>query len=101
MKGMLQIAGVRNMKSAHSVGLRSIPKVQRSNYLELYVLGSERTRLEKEIQAIDKRRNAAQRQLETVCKRIAVLHEETHKTQEAKTCRDLPGRPLKKMVIDY
>ena len=101
MKGMLQIAGVRNMKSAHSVGLRSIPKVQRSSYLELCVLGRERDRLEREILAINKRDKTVRRQLDDICRRIRKVQEETHEKQKIRTCRDIPSRPLKKMVIDY
>ena len=48
MRGLQQISSLRNIKSIHSVGARSIPKVQRSSYLELYMLRREKDRLEKE-----------------------------------------------------
>ncbi len=101
MKGTLQTLGIRDIKSTHSVGARSIPKAQRSSYLELYVLGSEKQRLEKEIFALDKRRDAAKKQFDSICKRIKNLQKETHDKQEIKTCRDIPTKPLKTMPINY
>ena len=101
MKTILQTQGVRNIKSIHSIGASSIPKVQRSSYLELYILGSEKNRLEKEIFALDKRRNTAKKQLDSVCKRIKKLQKETHEAQEIKTHRDVPTKPLRTMAINY
>ena len=101
MKGTLQTPGVREIKSAHSVGARSIPKAQRSSYLELYVLGSEKNRLEKEIFALDKRRDVAKKRLDSACKRIKKLQKETHERQKIKTYRDVPTKPLKTMAINY
>jgi hypothetical protein len=101
MKGTLQTPGVREIKSVHSVGARSIPKARRSSYLELYVLGSEKDRLEKEIFALDKRRDAAKKRLDSACKRIKKLQKETHERQKIKTYRDVPTKPLKTMAINY
>lgn len=101
MKGTLQIPGSRDIKSIHSVGARSIPKVQRSSYLELYMLRREKDRLEKEIFALDKRRNTANRQLDSINKRIEKLQKETHEEQKIKTYRSVPTRPLKTMAINY
>jgi hypothetical protein len=101
MKGMLQTPSARNIKSIHSIGARSIPKAQRSGYLELYILVSERNRLEKEIFALDKRRSTAKRQLNSVCKRIKKLQKETHEAQEIKTHRGAPTKPLRTMAINY
>ena len=101
MKGTLQTQGVRDIKSIHSVGARSIPKAQRSSYLELYVLGNEKNRMEKEIFALDKRRDAAKKRLDSVCKRIKKLQKETHERQKIKTYRDVPTKPLKTMAINY
>ena len=101
MKGILQVPGVRDIKSIHSVGARSIPKVQRSGYLELYMLRREKDRLEKEIFASDKRTNTAKRQLDSIGKRIEKLQKETHEGQKVKTYRSTPARPLKTMAINY
>jgi len=101
MKGTLQTLGIRDIKSIHSIGARSIPKVQRSRYLELYMLRREKDRLEKELFALDKRRNLANRQLESINKRIEKLQKEVHEEQKIKTYRGIPTRPLKTMAINY
>lgn len=101
MKEMLQIPSSRDIKSIHSVGARSIPKIQRSSYLELYMLRREKDRLEKEIFALDKRRNTANRQLDGINKRIEKLQKETHEEQKIKTYSSVPTRPLKTMAINY
>ena len=101
MRGIQQMPGVRDIKSIHSVGARSIPKVQRSSYLELYMLRREKDGLEKEIFALDKRRNAANRQLNSINNRIEKLQKEIHEEQKIKTYRSVPTRPLKTMAINY
>ncbi|MFH1859814.1 MAG: hypothetical protein ABH870_02180 [bacterium] len=101
MKTMKQVLGAGNIKSMHSVGARSIPKIQRSSYLELYMLKGEKDRLEKEIFALDKRRHTAKRQLDGINKRIERLQEEIHEEKKVKTYNDVPTRVLKKMAINY
>jgi len=101
MRGMHQISSLGNIKSIHSIGARSIPKVQRSSYLELYILRREKDRLEKEIFALGKRKTDADRQLNSIVKRIEKLPKETHEEQKVKTYRGISARPLKKMAINY
>ncbi|MEW5767345.1 MAG: hypothetical protein AB1797_06915 [bacterium] len=101
MKKAHQIIGAREIKSIHSVGARSIPKVQRSSYLELYMLKREKNRLEKEIFALDKRRSTAKRQLNSINKRIERLQREVHEEQEIKDYRGVPTKPLKTMPVNY
>lgn len=101
MKGLQQVIGVRGIKSIHSIGARSIPKAQRSAYLELYMHRREKDRLEKEIFVLDKRRSAAQRLLDSINKRIEKLQTETHEEQKIKTYRNIPTKPLKTLPIKY
>jgi hypothetical protein len=101
MRGIQQILSLRDIKSIHSVGARSIPKVQRSGYLDLYVLNREKERLEKEIFALEKRRTAADRELNSIAKRIQRLQKESHEEKKIKTNRDFSVRSLKKMAIHY
>ncbi|MEW6003229.1 MAG: hypothetical protein AB1638_11380 [Nitrospirota bacterium] len=101
MREIQRMPGIRDMKSVHSIGARSIPKVQRSSYLELYMLRREKDRLEKEIFAIDKRRSAAYKQLDSIDKRIEKLQKEVREEQKIKTYRSIPTRPLKTMAINY
>jgi len=101
MKRTLQLPSIRDIKSIHSIGARSIPKVQRSSYLELYMLRREKDRLERELFALDKRRDAANRQLDGINKRIEKLQKEVQEEQKIKTYRGVPSRPLKTMAINY
>jgi len=101
MKGIQQVISGRDIKSIHSVGARSIPKAQRSAYLELYMHRREKDRLEKEIFALDKRRNTAKRLLDSINKRIEKLQTETHEEQKIKTYRNIPTKPLKTLSIQY
>ena len=101
MRGIQEISTLRNIKSIHSVGARSIPKVQRSSYLELYMLRREKDRLEKEVFALDKRKTATDRQLSSIAKRIEKLQKETHDDQKVKTYQGISAKPLKKMAINY
>ncbi|MBI5748246.1 MAG: hypothetical protein HZA00_03900 [Nitrospinae bacterium] len=101
MRGILQIPDIRNIKSIHTIGARSIPKVQRSSYLELYMLRREKDRLEKEIFGLDKRVSTAKRQLNSINQRIEKLQKETHEEQKIKTYRGIPTKPLKTMPVNY
>ena len=101
MKAISSARGAANIKSAHSIGARSIPKVQRSNYLELYMLGSEKSRLEKEISSLDRRKAAVKKQLDSITNRIEKLRAEIDKEQPVKPCRSLQPGPLKRIGINY
>jgi len=101
MKGIQQVISIRDIKSIHSIGARSVPKAQRSAYLELYMHRREKDRFEKEIFVLDKRRNTAQRFLDSVNKRIEKLQTEVHEEPKIKTYRNVPTKPLKTFPIQY
>ncbi len=101
MRGMQQISNLRNIKSIHSAGVRSIPKVQRSSYLDLYALKREKDRLEKEVFVLGQRRTIADKELDSIAKRIERLQKDTHEEQKIKTYKDVSARSLKKMAIHY
>ena len=101
MKGMTQVASIRDIKSIHSTGARSIPKVQRVAYLDLYMLKREKDRLDREIFALDKRRNNAKMRLLSMRSRIEQLQKETREEQEIQTYKNIPTKPLKTIDISY
>jgi uncharacterized protein YlxW (UPF0749 family) len=100
MKTVQQLSSLSNIKSVHSIGATSIPKVQRSSHLELYVLDSERRRLENEVFVLDKRRNTVRKQLDGVNNRIEKLQKQVLERRGAKTSKT-PKNPLKTMVMNY
>ena len=57
----------------HSSGKRSIPRVQSSTYLDLYMLRKEKDRLEKEIYILDKRKKDILKKLDEVNKEMDKL----------------------------
>jgi len=73
MKGVSEIGGLRSIKSMHSSSKRSIPRVQSSAYLDLYMLRKEKDRLEKEIYILDKRKIETQKKLNDVNKQMDKL----------------------------
>lgn len=101
MKGILQIPGIRDVKSIHSTGIRSIPKVQRAPYLELYMLKREKDRLEKELLVLDKRRNTVRRQSSSIDNRIEKIQKELQEEQKSGTYKSISVRPVKTMAINY
>ncbi len=100
MKGIQQLTGVRDIKSIHSVGASCVPKAQRSAYIEMYMHIRAKNRLEKEIFILDKRKETAQRLLDSLNKRIGKLQAEVQE-EHHKTCRSNPAKPLKKMSVQY
>ena len=75
MKSISEISGLRSIKSMHSSGKRSIPRVQSSTYLDLYILRKEKDRLEKEIYILDKRKK-------DILKKLDEVNKETDKLQK-------------------
>ena len=101
MKSMSQLQTVSDIKGMHSIGARSIPKAMRSSYLELYVLDRERSRLEKENFAVDKRRNNAQMRLDSIAARMEKLKEEIKEESKSHSYSSHPKKFLKTMSINY
>ncbi len=102
-----RLPSLREIKSIQSAGIRGIPKVQRSGYLDLYTLGREKNRLEEEISSLDRRRTAAARQLDNVVKRVVQLQKETSEEEHLKTQKkthslhSMHSKSLKTMGIKY
>lgn len=73
MRGVTDISSLRDIRSMRSVGRRSIPTVQSSSYLDLYVLQKERERLEKERSFLEKRRRGIERRLKEIQEQMETL----------------------------
>ncbi len=102
MRSMSQIHNLQDIKGIHFGGVRSIPKSQRSSYLELYVLDREMDRLGKEKFALDKRRNNCQKRLDMIASRKEKLYKQVKEEGEIKVHRGAsPRKPLKTMSIRY
>lgn len=93
-KGVSDISGLRRIKSLHSEGKRSIPRVQSSGYLDLFMLGKEKDRLEQEMSVLDRRKKDIQRRLDDINKDMEKLKKEEAKRKE--TISQEYKRPLEK-----
>ena len=101
MKALHEIATIRNVRSMHSIGARSVPKVQRSPYLDLYALKREKDRLEKEVAVLEKKMKITGRLLGDVNKLIAGLQGEIQEDGAIKTVKHTKTNPLRTMPIRY
>ena len=95
--------GLRDIKTMHNGSKRSIPRVQSSGYLSLYMMRMEMDRLEKERYLLDKRKI-------TIQKRIRDMQDEMETLQKAeadnrKGLRRRPPKPASKtwkaMAVNY
>ena len=101
MKGIQQVASVREIKSIRSIGARSIPKAKRSTYLELYMHRREKDRIEKELFLLDKRRMSAKKLLHSINQRLEKLQNEANEEQKVKGYKNIPKKPLKTFSMQY
>ena len=103
MKGVSEISGLRSIKSMHSSSKRSIPRVQSSAYLDLYMMRKEKDRLEKEIYILDKRKKDVQKKLDDVNEQMDKLQKaETGRKERATKEFEKPaGKEWKTISLEY
>jgi len=101
MKVLKQRRGATTLSSIHTAGISSVPKTQRSEYLELYALGREKCRLTKEMQVLDTRRETIRRQLASIGGRILKLQQEMVHQQQAEMGVATPSQPVRMVDINY
>ena len=77
VRSVSDISGLRNIRSMHSTGKRSLPKNQSSTYLDLYMLNKEKERLLKEDERLSMRKD-------TIRKRLEEMELEINRLQEVK-----------------
>ncbi|MFN3386023.1 MAG: hypothetical protein ACK42Y_05490 [Candidatus Thermochlorobacter sp.] len=99
---MATIKTVSAIKSARS--LKRIPRSKTAkpigtsgNYLNLYVLSTEKERLEKELAAVERRRSEIVKQLANVMKEIEDITKKHLKDTEKKQ----PDKPFKTVSLNY
>ena len=101
MKKIRYVPSIRDMKSMHTAGIRSIPKAQRSSYLDLFILSKEKDRLEKESFMVGKRSSSLDKQLATIDKRMEILKKEISQEGKPMVRSFKATRLLKKIPIHY
>jgi predicted nucleic acid-binding Zn-ribbon protein len=79
VRGITELSGLREIRTMTSSKKRSIPRVQSSAYLDLYMLKKEKDRIEKEIYILEKRKDSTQ-------KRLAGIDAEMKKIEQKEVC---------------
>ena len=102
VKGVTEVTGLRDIRTMHSSKKRSIPRVQSSGYLDLYMLCKEKDRLEKEVNILDKRKKNIQKRIDEINtemdkleKAEALKRESTPKRLKKPSEKDWKTMPLK------
>ena len=76
VQGVTELSGLRNIRTMHSSNKRSIPRVQSSAYLELYMLRKEKDRLGKEVQVLEKRKKSNRKRIDEISVEMERLEKE-------------------------
>ena len=76
VRGVTELDGLRDIRTMHSSKKRSIPRVQSSAYLELYMLRKEKDRLEKEVHILEKRKKSNQKRIDEISAEMKRLEKE-------------------------
>ncbi len=88
LKKTSEINRLRDIKTLQSSKRRSIPRVESSIYLDLYMLRKEKERLEKELFVLNKKRKNIEKRLQAISVEKAELERTEVKKREA-SCRGL------------
>ncbi len=109
-----KIAGIKKIKTAQKAKLRSKPRVEGQEYLELYLMTKERNRLKRYHEVIDDTRLTAEEEIKELEKEYAKLERragvskpDSHSDVKAtvpdnpKHKKRKPTKPMKMQVIDY
>lgn len=103
-KGVSELGGLREIRTMGSSKKKSIPRVQSSPYLDLYMLRKEKDRLEKEAYVLDKRKKSVQKRINDIDAEMVKLEElEEARKSERKGCvhKKPPVREWNTMSMKY
>ncbi len=103
VRGVTELSGLREIRTMFSARKRSIPRVQSSAYLDLYMLHKEKDRLGKEVYILKKREKGIRKRISEVNAEIDKLEKAEAKRREAESERfGIPsGKEWKKMTLNY
>ena len=85
MRSVNSLRGLHSVRTLHSAKKRSIPRIQTSAYLDLYVLNKEKERLEKEGERMGMRNS-------TITKRLEEIDREMNNLQETESAINPGGK---------
>lgn len=107
IRGVTDVSGLRDIRSLQTSGRRSIPRVQSSAYLDLYMLQMAKDRLEKEAallikrgQAIEKRLSEIQKQMDSL-ERSPKVEPTSNRREHSQEPNGPTKRKWKKLALNY
>lgn len=99
------VTGRSVIKTAMKMKASSLPKASVNSYLDLYVLTRKRTKLELEMQALIKRKNSIQDELDDLAREIRAIEKTVMKQDRKRDGREVARKgtrePFKTIVMDY
>ena len=103
VRSATELSGLREIRTMHSSKKRSIPRVQSSAYLDLYMLRKEKDRLEKEVCILDKRRKGIQKRLDEINAEMERLEKTEARGAEGnhESVEKPSGKDWKTMALNY
>lgn len=112
MKDVNSLKGVHVLRTMHSTKRRSIPRIQSSAYLDLYMLNKEKERVIKENERLCMRSEAIRKRLEQIDLEMNELQEvpqggikasgnESSSGRQNLTQRNAVKKEWKKMALNY
>jgi hypothetical protein len=96
IRGFLKLKGLRETRTLQGSKKRSMPRAQNATYLDIFILGKERDRLDKEMIIIDKRRTSMRRRLDEIAIEMKNLEEAENREK-----RPMPGKSNKCLAKGY
>jgi len=100
------VRGITSIKTGQKAKIRSMPRAKGSEHLDLFLLGKNRTRLEKEKTNVDKRMTQIREDLEGIDDEISELEtlvgDETGEGTDVRKFEKLvPKKQMKVMKFEY
>ena len=101
-----EIPGITSIKTSQKSKIRSMHRARGSEYLDLFLLGKNKARLEKEKTNVEKRSLQVVEDLKTIDEEISELESEISGVEPKIPVaqgykKKVPKKPMKVMTIDY
>ncbi|MDP8258050.1 MAG: ankyrin [Candidatus Aadella gelida] len=98
MRDVNTLKGLHGLRTLHSSKKSSIPKVQSSSYLDLYVMGKEKERLLKEAEKLGQKDTIIKKRLKEIEHEMNKLQEDENFTKSSKSTGSFKNVPDKKKL---
>jgi hypothetical protein len=103
IRGVMKLKGLRETRTLQGSKKRSMPRAQNATYLDIFILGKERDRLDKETIVIDKRKASMRSRLDEIVIEIKNLEEAENRGKRAASGKSQrgPAKGWKTMAMTY